>query len=269
MHNTKIKTGILLSLLCVLPTQADTTINVAASLLNFDYEEFDESGNSFNTEKGIIPGTFIYISSSGKSSRLTNSVGVELYGGQVNYDGQTQSGIPLTTDTNETIYRLFYKLDWSPENYGVSTYGKATWQQWGRDILSNRLTSGLFERYQWWAFELGFSLPLHKDNKNTWLFEFGITRTSNGTIQIDLDRQGFGRPKLDLGNGSGFTAALHYQFTMSAQSEIGFELRHQRWTFGRSNTKRISNGSILLDITEPRSISQHSSASITYRYYYF
>ncbi len=269
MHNAKIKIGILLSLLYVLPIQADTTINAAASLLNFDYEEFDESGNSFNTEKGIIPGAFIYISSTGKSSRLTNSAGVELYGGQVNYDGETQSGIPLTTDTNETIYRLFYKLNGSLENYGVSAYGKVTWQQWDRDILSNRLTSGLFERYQWWAFELGFSLPLHKDNKSTWLFELGATRTSNGTIQIDLDRQGFGRPELDLDNGSGFTTALRYQFTMSARSEIGFELRHQLWTFGRSNTKTISNGSILLDITEPRSVSKHSSASITYRYYYF
>ncbi len=264
----KIKLVLTLCLVCALPLQADTTIKQSINLLNFNYEEFDESGNSYNTEKGVIPGISISILLSGDTSNYTHSAGFEAYNGLVDYEGETQAGLPHTTDTDEAIYRLFYKLNWLPKSYNTSLYGKITWQQWDRDILPTRTVFGLFEQYQWWAYELGFSVPLYEDDLHTWLFDLGATRTNNGTIVIDLSRHGFGKPELNLSNGSGFSAALHYKYTISARSGIEFNLQHQRWTFGRSNTKTISNGRILINITEPRSVSNYSLVSLTYRYHF-
>ncbi|MCK4834966.1 MAG: hypothetical protein KAT12_09305, partial [Gammaproteobacteria bacterium] len=85
-------------------------------------------------------------------------------------------------------------------------------------------------------------------------------------ILIDLSRQGFGEPELKLGDSSGFSTALVYQHELTTSSSIGITMRYHRWKFGRSNTETISNGVSTFNITEPRSVSQHSTISFDYRY---
>ena len=172
------------------------------------------------------------------------------------------------TNTDETLYRLFYKLNWSPENNNNSIYGKIAWQQWDRNILPANNVSGLFEQYQWWAFEIGLLATLFENNTNKWQLEFGVSKIDNGTIEIDLIKQGLGQPKLDLGDGQGVTAALIYQYMLTDKNRINLSVQHQRWTFGRSNTLSISNEIKSGEIYEPRSISNHSILSINYGYYF-
>jgi len=254
--------------ICFLPATslfANTTIDASLKILYFDYEEFDLSGATFNKETGYIPG--FSIAASKKLSNFTNTLSFESYDGQVDYDGQTQSGTPHITNTDETLNRIFYRLGWSPENNEHSIYGKIAWQRWDRNILPANNVSGLFEQYEWWAFEVGFLATLFEKNSNHWLFEFGISKISNGTIEIDLTDHGFGQPKLELGDGHGFTAALIYQHMITDSNSISLSLRHQRWTFGRSNTESISD-SPPREITEPRSESNHSIISINYGHYF-
>ena len=249
-----------------LPLLAETTVDASIKALRFDYEEFDQSGTSLNRETGFIPGISLYISKT--KGELTSLISVELYDGQVNYDGQTQSGTPHLTNTDETLHRVLYKLNWSPENNNSSIYGKVAWQQWDRNILPANNISGLFEQYQWWAFELGFLATLFESNSDKWQFEFGVSKINNGTINIDLNQQGFGQPELELGDGNGVSVALIYQHKLSDRNKIGLSLLHQRWTFGRSNTQTISNGTLSFDIVEPRSVSNHSIISFNYGHYF-
>ncbi|MCK5663855.1 MAG: hypothetical protein KAI17_10230, partial [Thiotrichaceae bacterium] len=158
-----------------------------------------------------------------------------------------------------------YKLNWSKENNSSSLYGKIAWQQWDRTILPANNVSGLFEQYQWWTFEIGLLATLFEDATNKWQFEFGISKVDHGTIEIDLIKQGYGQPILELGNGQGMSAALIYQHILTEKNRISLSIRHQRWSFGRSNTQSISNGVNIIDITEPRS---HSILSINYGYYF-
>lgn len=269
MRNIKSKYCFFAFFFYTIPLHADTIIETSFKLLDFDYEEFDDSGDSFNKENGIIPGISIIAITTNSLSKFSHSIGYEVYDGQVDYDGMTQSKTLLTTDTDETLYRLFYELNWSPENHEHSVYGKVTWQQWDRDIQPVGIVSGLFEQYRWWTLELGFIASLYKDNLHTWLFKSGASRISNGTIEIDLSRQGFGQPELKLGNGSGITTALMYQYTVTERSKIGFSLQYQHWTFGKSNSIDISNGFILIrDVNEPRSVSNHSTVSLNYQYHF-
>lgn len=248
------------------PLLADTTIEASARLLNFNYEEFDQSGQSLDKETGIIPG--LSIATSKTLNNFTNTIGFEAYSGQVDYDGHTQSGAPHTTITDEKLLQLFYKLNWSPANYKSSIYGKVAWQQWDRNIFPANNISGLFEQYQWWAFEAGLLATLFENDINKWQLEFGVSKISNGTIKIDLETQGFGQPELNLGNGSGVSAALIFLHNLTNRDNIELSLQHRYWTFGRSNSETISNGLNTITITEPRSVSNHTIVSINYRYYF-
>lgn len=248
------------------PVLAENTIAVAARLLDFNYEEFDESDESFNKETGIIPG--FSISTSGTLHNFTNTFSVELYSGDADYDGQTQAGTPHMTTTNETQYRLFYMLDWSPETISSSLYGKIIWQQWDRDIAPANIVSGLYEQYRWWAFEAGILTTLYESELGSWQFELGASTVSNGTVKIDLEAYGYGQPTLDLGTGSGFSAALKYQHQMPNRDGIGLSLEYRYWTFGRSNTETISNSFSSITITEPRSVTKQAILSVFYVHYF-
>jgi hypothetical protein len=265
-HTKKISSCVCLALFIIRPVQADIAIDVSASLLNFHYEEFDQSGESFNKETGIIPG--LSIATSKTLNRFTNTISVEAYNGQVDYEGQTQVGAPHTTNTDETLYRLFYKLSWSPEENRFSLYGRVAWQQWNRDILSSNNVSGLFEKYRWWAYEAGISATLFKSEAAKWQFELGASKISNGTIEVDLQRLGYGEPVLNLGDGHGISADLKYQHQITNRDDIGLNIEHRYWTFGRSNSKTLSNNIDTITITEPRSVTHHTIVSVNYAHYF-
>ena len=255
--------------ICYFPTYplfADTTVDLSARLLNFNYEEFDQSGQSLNKESGIIPG--LSISASKTLNNYTNTIGVEIYSGQVDYDGHTQAGAPHKTITDEQLYQPFYRLNWSPKNNNSSIYGKVAWQQWDRNIFSRNNISGLFEQYQWWVFEAGLLATLSENNINKWQLAFSVSKISNGTIKIDLDTQGFGQPELNLGDGLGVSGALLFAHNLTNKNSVELSLEHRYWRFGRSNSKTISNGLNTFIITEPRSVSNHTIVSINYKYYF-
>ncbi|MDT8282353.1 MAG: hypothetical protein RQ982_05995 [Gammaproteobacteria bacterium] len=267
MHYTKkISLCVFFALVITTPALADIAVDVSARLLNFHYEEFDQSGETFNKENGIIPG--LSIATSKALSNFTNTISIEAYDGQVDYDGQTQVGAPHSTNTDETLYRLFYKLNWSPEESRFAIYGRVAWQQWNRDILSMDNVSGLFERYRWWTLEAGISAILFENDADKWQFELGASKVSNGTIKVDLERFGYGKPELDLGDGHGISGLLKYQHQITYRDNIGLAVEHRYWTFGRSNSKTLSNNIETITITEPRSVTNHSIISVNYAHYF-
>lgn len=265
-YTKKIGLCVFFNLVITTPVLADIAVDVSARLLNFHYEEFDQSGESFNKETGIIPG--LSIATSKALNSFTNTISVEAYDGRVDYEGQTQVGTPHSTNTDETLYRLFYKLNWSPEESKFGIYGRVAWQQWNRDILSEDNVSGLFEKYRWWTFEAGISATLFESDADKWQFELGASKVSNGTIKVDLERFGYGKPVLNLGDGHGISGVLKYQHQITNRDNLGVNIEHRYWTFGRSNSKTISNNLETITITEPRSVTNHSIVSVNYTHYF-
>ena len=219
-----------------------TDLSVAAGLMYFDYEE-TEDGISLNHETGFIPG--ISIAASHPYHSIDHSFEFSAFGGEVNYDGHTQNLQPHQTTTEQSIYRLQYRISWSLESTDADLYGKVYWQQWDRDIQPNNGVAGLFERYQWWSIEAGVEVPLMRKDRQNLLLELGILTTLNGTIMIDLSDAGYGEPVLDLGNGIGFSGELKYEIKQENNSGLEFGIQFRTWEFGRSNTLNISNGSAL------------------------
>ena len=210
----------MLTYLLTLPANSQAMdLRFAAELMRFDYAETDASGNIIDQETGFLPG--ITVAAQQPYRAIDNVFEFSVYGGEVDYDGQTNLGQPHQTTTEESIYRLLYKLSWSPEDSGGAFYGKAYWQQWDRDIQDNQGVSGLFERYQWWTVEAGVQVPLIKDEKRNLLLELGMMTTFNGTITVDLTDVD---PRLDLGNGIGFSGELKYAFMQTANRGFQFDV---------------------------------------------
>ncbi len=242
-------------------------LRVAAELMYFDYEETVASGNTLNTlnqETGFLPG--ITLAAILPYRRIDNTLEFSIYDGQADYDGQTQAGQPHQTTTEETIYRLMYKLSWSPLSTEAAFYGKTYWQQWDRDIQSKNGVSGLFERYQWWTVEAGAQLPFFKRDSQKLLLELGLLATLDGTIMVDL--ASFGSPVLDLGNSIGFSSELKYEFKQAANSSLQFGIQFKTWEFGKSNSETLTDGSNTLTIYEPDSTTIQTTLSASYIRYF-
>lgn len=261
------KTWIVLACILAYPSNSHAVdLRIAAELMNFDYEEKDLSGNTLNRETGMIPG--ITLAAELPYRRINNTFEFSVYDGQVDYDGQTNAGQPHQTTTEESIYRLLYKLSWSPLSTEAVIYGKTYWQLWDRDIQPNNGAGGLLERYQWWTVEVGGQLPFIKNDHHELLLELGLLGTFNGTIMIDLNSLGFGEPVLDLGDSIGFSGELKYEFKQTDNSSVQFGILVKTWEFGRSNSKTISNGSSAITITEPDSTTLQATLSASYIYHF-
>jgi hypothetical protein len=243
-------------------TQA-TDLRLAAELMKFDYEETDVFGNTLDSENGYIPGFTVAASQPYRSIR--NTVEFSLYSGDIDYDGQTQAGQPHQTTTEETIYRLLYRLSWSPADSNGSFYGKAYWQQWDRNILPANNVQGLFERYQWFTLEAGVQVPLLTDEKQKLSLELGMLTTLNGTIMVDLTDSGYGSPTLDLGSGIGFSGEVKYELIPAKNSSLQFGVQFKSWEFGRSNSETLADGRT---IYEPDSMTVQTTLSASYIHHF-
>jgi hypothetical protein len=69
---------------------------------------------------------------------------------------------------------------------------------------------------------------------------------------------------LVLGDGLGATLSLEYTVEHADHSRVEFGFRYDRWKFGRSKRKAISNGGATIIITEPQSESNILSFSVGY-----
>ncbi len=252
----------LASMIAISANSHATEMRIAGEMMHFDYEETDINGNTLNQETGIIPG--ITVSASTTYRSIDNTLEFSIYDGQVDYDGRTQAGQPHQTTTEETIYRLLYRLSWSPQSTIGAFYGKAYWQQWDRDIQPFNGVQGLFERYQWWSVEAGVQVPFIKSYSHDLLLELGMLATFDGNILIDLESSGFGSPVLELGNGVGFSGELKYEHKQSDNSSFLFGVQLKTWEFDRSNSKTVSNGSNIISITEPDSTTIQTTLSASY-----
>ena len=118
---------------------------LSAALESYRWEEFSTSGTRLLEESGprlrlTAALDNMQRSSDGGIYRLNASV----YGGQVDYDGQTQGGTPATTDTNYFGY-LFEGL--GGFRFGAATgfdvLGGIVVEGWRRELLNGRTVTGV------------------------------------------------------------------------------------------------------------------------------
>lgn len=118
--------------------------SIQLSTQSFTWREFDNDGGRLLEEKGprfFIGATFDNFRRQGPG--LLYSVNGKIYLGNVDYDGQTQSGIPAVTDVNyfgvnieaQGGYRFGRRI-------GVDVFGGLGFDDWVRSIADGTTPSG-------------------------------------------------------------------------------------------------------------------------------
>ena len=243
---------------------AEIQLSISPSLLYFDYTEFSTTDQVLNTETGWLPGL-----EAGLSYVITPnwsaSINTSYYQGTVDYDGQTQQGVPHTTDSDATLFRFGARLDRLIYK-DIHLFIAAQSHQWERDIQDKNNISGIDETYEWHEYSLGLSANFIITNKDTINLEASYLLVRNATIFVDLSRVNLGTTTLDQGDGTGARLNLNWRHHYENDFKLGLGLFFEGWGFGRSNTRQLENSSAIIFVTEPRSETRNTGLKLNIEY---
>jgi hypothetical protein len=237
-------------------------------LQHFNYQEFDLQGTNLNSEEGLLPGIDLGLSHENGDWMFAGLF--TCYNGQVSYDGQTQSGKPIQTKTDETLWYLGGDVGrrfTTPIVDVLVLYGSLAYRLWERDIKGIKNVTGLFEKYHWWEVAAGTRIPFAQRKNGFWQLDSALLYIINPTLEVELP--GFDDPTLRLGEKIGMRVSLsHTWSTPSSDMEISLKLFAQAWNFGRSKEEPLTMNGLgtAAMVSEPRSESRHWGITLAIAY---
>ncbi len=241
----------------------------SASILNFDYTEFDKSNAIFNREYGILPGVKTGI----KRTKGAVQVQAQLayHGNNVRYEGQTQRGNPARSRTDEKITELSLLLKGFITESNLTSsalYGGLGYRHWRRDIKSTRTASGLLEYYMWPYWILGTTVSYHFQPKTQLQFDVRITQPINPSMRVHFKKNNLDSRELELNARLGGRIGLSLSQTLTKQLAIAVEPYYQSWNLERSAPVPLKSNGMMIggSITQPRSETRNSGLDFTIIY---
>ncbi|VAW86058.1 hypothetical protein MNBD_GAMMA16-1674 [hydrothermal vent metagenome] len=241
----------------------------SASVMKFDYTEFDQNNQIFNREHGTLPGVVAGVKRTKGAMQI--QARLAYYRNDVRYDGQTQSGKPASSRTNESITDISLLLkglvtEFSP--ISSTLYGGLGYRHWRRDIQSTPTASGLLEFYQWPYWILGTTAGYHLGPKTSVQFDIQITRPIDPSMVVHFKNINLDSSELELGANLGGRIALTWNQKITQQLSISLEPYHQRWDLERSAAEPLKFNGIMVggSVAQPRSETRNSGLNFTIIY---
>lgn len=236
-------------------------LTISPVVYHFKYQEFNDSDVLLDQEKGFMPGIRLSLLHPDQSGNIETHVAY--YAGRVEYAGQTQSGTPHNTHTDETLLNLGIRVH--PHNATVFAgqlfYGYQYWH-WDRDILPANAVRGLHEIYTWQEIEAGLRYQRNlNDTSLLWAELSGIyILDPNMTIKLPHSQA-----KLNSGSRPGFRIRAGKTWQLRNRDSVSINLLAEYWSFGKSNTV-FSNDFFGTSayLTEPMSRSFHTGLEFSY-----
>jgi len=228
-------------------------VQAGISSQNFHYKETDAQGAMLDREDGLLPG--VEIAARIRNGRYTSLITASLHGGTITYDGQTQGGSSLTTDTQERIADVAVSImrTIDPSSTSPRLSAGFGYREWRRDIQPTNFTSGLYETYRWPYWMLGVNADFLQNGHWKAGLDWRLMRPIYPTIEIEAD--GFDPLTLDLGARLSVYVGFPVEYRFRSKQSIVIRPYWQTWFLERSNSKRLySNGNPTgLIATEPDS----------------
>jgi len=207
------------------------------------WEEF-EGGRKLLREEGLILADGLR----GKGRAFKG--GLEIYGGSIKYDGQTQAGDPVKTDTRYTgssFYIGAFKRLGSKPILELDLIYRA--ELWLRDIKSTQNAIGYKEL---WFYDL-ISPGVRLEWDTLYVFGRYGFMFRDARMQANIE----GIPELRPKRGSSYDFGLGFR-----KNPFGVELSLSYVKFKRSNPRPFAGGYVL----QPESIRRIVSMSILYSF---
>ena len=249
---------------------AKVEYHVGVGLMDFDYAEYDDNNAFLDGETGFIPGVLHKLKiDTGKS--YTEFVG-NLYANTIQYDGQTQSGTPLKTDSDafiiDTHVKFGLKLSQARHHGPYLGLGFRYWLRnihSGRDINGNAV-AGLLEQYYWNYALLGYAGNFSVSENFTLGFDLRHTYMFNAKMDVNfLGYKNYDNAQVDLGNRGGLRLSLPIQSKMRKHGLI-LSPYYEIIDIGKSNSVRVTSDGAPTNtyIHEPRSETRNVGIEVTW-----
>ncbi|MFA6434034.1 MAG: hypothetical protein WCW52_05005 [Elusimicrobiales bacterium] len=215
------------------------SLDALLTVTNFDYKETVPAPLK-STEKGWVPG--ILLKYGYHKKRMLAALSVEAGGGDTNYDGTTQAGVPVTGTTGNSFTDgsavVGYVLPAGAVRLtGYAGIGRRTWER----TLGAGTASEYLETYSWNYYPVGLRADFRSGEKFSIGLDACVKIMTGGEIVIGFARMGADSDlTLKLGNKTGyrFSAPIEY-----ARSEKWFFLLtpwYEHSAIGQSNTGAVT-----------------------------
>lgn len=245
-------------------TSAALNLEAGAQLQQFDYQEYDIQGDRLLREHGTMPVLSLDISY--PAHAVTSRLSLRYAKSTVKYDGRTQGGQPLTTDTDEHISSIEINFQPKPSTSGSFIAGPHLgfgFREWRREIQATTTTTSLKEIYRWSYHIIGISAAWRPNDS----FLLGISAEAFSAVNphIEVHVPGYDSTILHLNQEPGYR--LKFPITLNTKGDRKWYITPywNTWNMGRSDTKplRINGTASGLLITEPESKTQVWGISVS------
>jgi hypothetical protein len=227
---------------------------IGAGLARFDYREFDTQDDELLKETGLLPGVSFEL---GKNAPGFSPVFLFHFAANtVDYDGRTQGGSPLSTDTRERIsdFTLLLRAKTEPVSGVVPGISLGMgYREWRRDIQPTPITARLFETYRWKYLQAGLFLHWRSNARWRLAVDASVLRPLDPSIEAYV--AGYDAITLDLNAEDSYRVSLPIHYRVSEKTTWVFEPYWQSWNLGRSEPGRLRINGVPTSslVTEPDS----------------
>jgi hypothetical protein len=265
-----------LSIWLVKPTPAvgSQTFDIGFDLMYFDYSEYNSNNILLDQETGVLPG--LAASWRYQWPQWFVTVDLDYHEGNVDYEGQTQSGTPLATTTGTYVTNLRFMGGRTFSGIAgteSSLYAGAGYHYWYRDInpgadVIGTPVAGLLEIYQWTFAILGTELGLVDTPTTRLALDIRAKYLMRGTMDIDFQGfLGFDNTQVNLGTDWSFRLGIPLTFALNKTSRLVIEPYYDTWDIPKSNVVELTRNGVPtgIGVLEPRSETRNIGISFLYR----
>lgn len=243
-----------------------TWVSVGAGPEYFSWKEFDSAGRQVLEEKGYRVAAWLHLDQIRKDPFLFGYSG-KLYGGSVNYDGQTWGGTPVTTDTGYSGLQNEGSLTWRyplPSGLLLDLKTGLGWDRWRRSIKNPFSNSDQVEVYDIFYLKIGpgVSYPGYR-NQRLWM-NFGGKLPFYTFEDAQINRLGFDQnPPLHPGKQVSLYLSMGYQLNSSWEIAAVYD----SYRFSPSQKESVTqNGTPVGTVIQPESSLDLYGIHASYRF---
>jgi hypothetical protein len=215
------------------PLLTGSTWEIGFEYNYLEYEE-REGGRKFMEEEGSLFGLGTAWTSHHPSGLMLR-VATGFVGGELDYDGQTQSGVPLTADTEDFIWKIrgLIGYDYDLPDFVLTPYTGIGYRYWNDDIGG----PGGYEReveYLYTPIGIETAAPLGDE----WIWgvrgEYDLFWGGEVKAHFSDVHGGLNNPTVDQDDGYGARGAVYLKRRLRNVS-LGLEIFIRYWDIDRSD----------------------------------
>jgi hypothetical protein len=232
---------------------------LGASAVGFDYEEFDDQGNSLDREEGGLPGIQAGLRLAAAPWFAEGSLWWTA--GTADYSSPRHQ---TTTDEDfKGLEVLIGRRLWVSDRQRASLLLGGGYRQWQRNIRSTDTATGLDETYRWAYGLLGLRGTHEVKHDLRLVAEIQLTRTFDPDVKVDFGGL-FDEMRLALGEETGLRASLALDWRFGHATTLRLSPWYESWEFGRSDDRDLyRNGILVGTVYEPRSETHHAGVTLS------